>query len=116
MYELFIYETEDHRFPFEKWLNNLADLNAKIRIRTKLDQLRLGHLGNAKSTGDGVFELKIDYGPGYRIYFGLAGKLIILLLCGGIKKTQSKDIKQARAYWINYRSRRKDETLPGQPY
>lgn len=103
MYELFIYETSEHEFPFEIWLNDVRDLKTQAIIRAKLDRLRLGLFGNTKSVSSGVFELKVDYGPGYRIYFGLAGQLVILLLWGGSKKTQASDIERASTYWQNYK-------------
>lgn len=74
--------------------------------RGRLDRVRLGNLGQYRSAGEGVFELKIDFGPGYRVYFGQEGNTVVILLCGGDKKTQDKDIKSAREYWADYRRRR----------
>ena len=65
----------------------------------------LGNLGDCHGVGDGVQELRIDYGPGYRVYFGQVGSTIVLLLCGGDKSTQAKDIEQAKRYWSEYRRR-----------
>ncbi len=76
-----------------------------MRIRVRLDRVSLGNFGDCHSVGEGVQELRIDYGPGYRVYFGQAGSTIVLLLCGGDKDTQSKDISLAKYYWNEYRRR-----------
>lgn len=91
--------------PFEEWFNTLRDRQARTRIRLRLDRLELGNLGDCKSVGQGVFELRIDYGPGYRVYFGQIGATVILLLCGGDKTTQQQDIHQAQTYWRDYEKR-----------
>ena len=100
--ELLIYETEDGRCPFEEWLGNLRDVAGRVIIRKRLNRVRLGNMGDAKSFGDGVFELRIDYGPGYRIYFGEEGSTIVVLLIGGVKRSQSRDIQKAKMYWSDY--------------
>lgn len=74
-------------------------------IRARLDRLQLGHLGNFRGVGNGVCELKIHHGPGYRIYFGLLGESRAVLLCGGDKSTQFNDIRKAQDYWTDFRSR-----------
>jgi putative addiction module killer protein len=91
--------------PFSEWLDSLRDIRAKAKIRARLDRVEEGNLGNCKSHGDEVFELRIDYGSGYRIYFGQQGLTVIILLCGGDKSTQDKDIAKAKEYWEDYRSR-----------
>ena len=103
--EIETYQTQDGRSPFPQWLRDLRDRTAGARIRTRIARLRLGNFGDTNGLGGGLHELRIDYGPGYRIYFGRIGNRIVLLLCGGTKKTQSRDIEQARSYWNNYRSR-----------
>ena len=103
--ELHIYVMEDGRAPFSDWLASLHDLKARSKIRVRLDRVSLGNLGNCHGVGDGVQELRIDYGPGYRVYFGQVGSAIVLLLCGGDKSTQAKDIEQAKRYWSEYRRR-----------
>jgi putative addiction module killer protein len=103
--ELRNYLTADGRSPFEEWFNALRDRQARKRIRLRLDRLNLGNLGDCKSIGEGVFELRIDYGPGYRIYFGQDGLTLILLLCGGDKSSQKQDIRQAQIYWRDYEER-----------
>jgi putative addiction module killer protein len=77
------YVAPDGNIPFDEWLNSLRDITAQAKIDAKLKRVALGNLGDYRSVGDGVYELKINYGPGYRIYFGQVGTTIILLLCGG---------------------------------
>ena len=99
------YVTRDGKTVFTNWWKKLGDLRAREKIQIKLDRLELGNTGDCKSLGDGLHELRIHYGPGYRVYFGNTGKHIILLLCGGNEASQQRDIKRARKYWIDYRSR-----------
>jgi len=82
---------------FEKWLSRLKDGRAVARIADRLDRLAMGNPGDVKPVGEGVSELRIAYGPGYRVYFLQKGSIVILLLCGGDKSSQSKDIKSAKA-------------------
>ena len=103
--ELHIYITEEGREPFSEWLASLRDIKARAKIRVRLDRVRLGNLGDCHGVGEGVQELRIDYGPGYRVYFGLEGQTIVLLLCGGDKSTQTKDIETAKRYLNEYRRR-----------
>lgn len=103
--ELQIYVGEDGRAPFSEWLASLRDNKARAKIRVRLDRVGLGNLGDCHGVGDGVQELRIDYGPGYRVYFGQVGSAIVLLLCGGDKSTQARDIEQATRYWSDYRRR-----------
>jgi putative addiction module killer protein len=81
---------------FGEWLDGLTDIRAIARIEVRLRRLSLGHLGDAKSLGDGVSELRIDYGPWYRLYFTRCGERIVILLCGGDKKRQGDDIARAK--------------------
>lgn len=99
------YITPDGRNPFAEWLSSLRDLNAVVKIEQRLDRVRLGNLGNSKSVGEGVCELKIDFGPGYRVYFGQFGSTIVLVLCGGDKSSQEQDIRKAKEYWKEYEER-----------
>jgi putative addiction module killer protein len=103
--ELQIYVREDGRAPFSEWLASLQDTKARAKIRVRLDRLSLGNLGDCHGVGEGVQELRLDYGPGYRVYFGQLGSTIVLLLCGGDKSTQGRDIEQAKRYWNEYRRR-----------
>jgi putative addiction module killer protein len=99
------YLTVDGKNIFDEWLDSLRNRRAKAKIRTRLDRVEDGNSGDCKSVGEGVFELRIDYGPDYRIYFGQEGITIIILLCGGDKTTQKQDIDKAQEYWKDYRSR-----------
>ena len=81
---------------FAKWLVNLHDVRAKARILARLDSARLGNLGAAKSVGGGVSEMRIDVGAGYRVYFTRRQRVVVILLCGGDKSSQTKDITRAR--------------------
>lgn len=103
--EVVLYVTEDYDCPFERWLNALRDRQARARIKKRLDRIGLGNLGDFKSIGEGVMELRVDYGPGYRIYFAQSGATIILLLCGGDKSTQDQDILRAKQYWTDFQKR-----------
>lgn len=100
--EIHLYTSLEGRVPFEEWFNSLRDINAKAKIRIRLDRVGQGNLGDCKSVGKGVFELRIDYGPGYRVYFGQVNLQIVLLLCGGDKSTQTQDIRKAQEYWEDY--------------
>jgi putative addiction module killer protein len=103
--EVVLYVTEDADCPFELWLDDLRDRQARVRIKKRLDRVELGNLGDFKPVGEGVMELRIDYGAGYRVYFAQSGSSIILLLCGGDKSTQDQDILRAKQYWIDFQQR-----------
>lgn len=107
MPKIHIYQTQEKECPFENWLDTLSDINAKARILQRIDRIELGNFGDCESVGDGVHELRIDHGPGYRICFGNDGKYLVILLCGGTKRGQEKDIKRAKAYWQDYKARKK---------
>jgi putative addiction module killer protein len=100
-----VYLTEEGRTPFTDWLNALRDIRGRAKIRTRLDRVRLGNFGDRASVGGGVEDLRIDFGPGYRVYFGQVGSKVVLLLCGGHKNTQEQDIREARRYWKDYKKR-----------
>jgi putative addiction module killer protein len=103
--ELQEYLTREGRNPFREWLQALRDVRARAKIRVRLNRIRLGSFRNTRSLGKGVFELRIPYGPGYRVYFGRAGRKVVLLLCGGDKRTQREDVVRAKKYWLDYRTR-----------
>jgi putative addiction module killer protein len=100
-----IYEAKNGRRPFEEWVNALRDLPTVRRIQARLAGVSAGNLGDVKSVGGGVNELRLAFGPGYRVYFGAAGDELIILLCGGDKSSQDKDIKKAKEFWSDYRSK-----------
>jgi putative addiction module killer protein len=81
---------------FDKWLSGLADQKAQARIASRVERLGLGNPGDVKPVGEGVSEMRVLHGPGYRVYFKQTAKAVILLLCGGDKSTQEKDIKRAK--------------------
>lgn len=81
---------------FTEWFDALRDQTAKNKIRIRIDRIELGNLGDHHTVGDEVSELRITYGPGYRLYYVIRGRMIIILLCGGDKGTQEKDIKTAK--------------------
>lgn len=99
------YLTANGADPFQKWLDSLQDLKARVAILRRIDRLMLGNLGDHKFCGEGVWELRVDIGPGYRIYYAQQGKCIVLLLCGGSKRTQKADIRKATGYWHDFQSR-----------
>ena len=103
MIEIRKYRLPDGVVPFDRWIAKLRDGRAKARILVQLDRLKLGLPGDWKSVGEGVFELRIFEGKGYRVYFAREGKSIVILLCGGDKTTQSRDIELAQSYWRAYR-------------
>ncbi len=104
--EIRIYQTASNQRPFEDWLRGLKDRKAVSVIRNRLDRLAYGLLGKCEPVGDGVFELKIYYGPGYRVYFGQDGREIVVLVHGGDKSSQREDIVKAKHYWKDYEKRK----------
>ncbi|MFK5912900.1 MAG: type II toxin-antitoxin system RelE/ParE family toxin [Woeseiaceae bacterium] len=96
------FELVNGEIPFDSWIEKVRDLRAKARILVRLKRVELGNLGDCRSVGDGVSEMRIREGQGYRIYFAQKGHEVILLLCGGNKSTQQKDIELAKKYWRNY--------------
>ncbi len=103
--EILQYQTREGKAPYREWLLSLKDATVKARIRTRLDRLRLGNFGDCKGIGEGVSELRLQFGPGYRIYFGQDSRSIVILLCGGDKSTQVKDIRLAQEHWEDYKRR-----------
>jgi putative addiction module killer protein len=99
------YETEDGQRPFRDWLLSLRDKQAQIKIDARMERVKKGNFGYCDPVGDGVLELKIDFGPGYRVYFGQVGNKLVILLNGGDKDSQRRDIKIAHEYWADYRRR-----------
>ena len=87
------------------WLSGLADARARARITIRIARLQAGNFGDCKPVGDGVWELRVDYGPGYRVYYAIVGADIVLLLCGGDKRKQAADIQRAAEFLNDYRRR-----------
>jgi putative addiction module killer protein len=102
--EVKIYQDKLAKQPFIEWLESLKDLRAIAKIQARIARLRLGNYGDYKSLGQELYELRIDEGGGYRVYFAQESKQVIILLMAGSKKTQVKDIKKARIYLQDYRS------------
>lgn len=107
------YQTAEGKTPLTDWLNSLRDDTARARIVARLDRLKAGLLGDWKSVGEGICELRIDHGPGYRVYYRQDGNTLIVLLCGGDKRTQAKEIEQAHAYWKDYKARKPKPPIQG---
>lgn len=105
MFEIHHYVTATGVDLFARWLEDLADRQARARIKTRIDRASLGNFGDVEAVGEAVSELRIDWGPGYRVYFARVGKTIVLLLCGGDKRTQRRDIENAKTYFQDYKRR-----------
>ena len=101
------YITPRGKNPFRDWLKSL-DLRVQARIQARVLRFEAGNLGDHKSIGSGVWEARLDFGPGYRLYFGKDGSSMILLLIGGDKASQFRDIRTAQSYWADYRKETKD--------
>lgn len=91
------------KIPFKEWLDSLQDIKGRAVINNRLIRVSLGNLGDCKYLSNEIYELRIHYGPGYRVYFGEIDNTIILLLCGGEKSSQNKDIKKAKGYWLEFK-------------
>jgi putative addiction module killer protein len=97
------------RSPFAKWFE-ILNASAAAKVTTALVRIEQGNFSNTKGVGAGVFECLIDFGPGYRIYFGKDGEIIVILLGGGTKKRQDEDIQAAQRHWTDYKKRKTEET------
>jgi putative addiction module killer protein len=97
-----IYQDNKGSEPIVDWIESIKDIVIRARIRNRLRRIELGNFGDHKSVGGGVFELRLQFGSGYRVYFGKIDDVIVLLLCGGDKRTQIKDVKLAKEYWQNF--------------
>jgi putative addiction module killer protein len=100
--EVEVYSAEEGKQPFTEWLNSLKDRKGADKILLRIRRIQTGNLGDYKPIASGVFEFRIDSGPGYRVYFGKVGSRVILLLCGGDKSSQDSDIQRALQYWSDY--------------
>jgi putative addiction module killer protein len=101
---IIVYSDENGKEPFTKWFNSLQDARVRRQILARLRRLEQGNYGDSKYLRDGVFELRLFFGPGYRIYFGEDGNTLIILLCGGTKTRQVNDIERALKYWKEYKN------------
>jgi putative addiction module killer protein len=101
------YRTIEGRFPYREWVEAIADKAARAAILARVDRLAFGGFGDWKAVGDGVCELRVHLGGGYRIYFGRDGRAVVILLCGGEKRTQDADIRKATRYWKDYETRKR---------
>ncbi len=109
MVEIRHYITADNKDVYLEWLRKLRDTTARIAIDRRVNRVELGNFGDHRFCRDGVWELRIDVGPGYRVYYAVAGRELVLLMCGGDKRTQSTDIDRACEYWQDWQRRTDDE-------
>ncbi len=105
MLELRYYLASNGGSPFEEWFTGL-DAPAAAKVAVALARLEQGNLSNAKGVGEGVLEYRIDWGPGYRVYFGRDGDVLVILLTGGTKQRQQRDLETAKSNWMDYKRRR----------
>jgi putative addiction module killer protein len=105
--QVVFYADEDGNEPFQAWMDNLRDQQGRRRIISRLFRVQQGNYGDVKPIGDGLSELRIFFGPGYRVYFGEEAGNIVVILCGGDKDSQSRDIEDAKVYWKEYKNRGK---------
>jgi putative addiction module killer protein len=99
------YVTPAGKDGFDDWLTELADVRAQAKIATRINRLAAGNFGDCKSLRQGLYELRVDWGPGYRVYYAMIGKACVLLLCGGDKRKQAADIERALEYLRDYKER-----------
>jgi putative addiction module killer protein len=105
MFEVLRYQTEDGRVPFAEWLASVQDKVIQARIRVRLRRLEAGLFGDCEPVGEGVLELREHAGAGCRVYFGRHGRTIVVLLVGGTKRTQARDIQEAKTFWLDWKRR-----------
>jgi putative addiction module killer protein len=101
--EIRVYQTLSGQEPFTEWLESIQDRRTRRKIRSRLVHLKYGNFGSYRSIGRGVFELRFHFGSGYRVYFGQVSRATVLLLCGGDKSSQVRDIERAKNYWLQYK-------------
>ena len=107
MYSVLRYQTSDEKTPFSNWIGDLRDSRARAQIEIRLRRVSIGNFGDCEPVGEGVLELRVDVGAGYRVYCARHGKAVVILLCGGDKSTQKTDIKLAKDYWSDWKRRNK---------
>lgn len=111
MKQILIYDLENEKEPIVLWLKSIKDGTTRAKIKSAILKLSNGNYGDCKKLNSGVSEIKLHFGSGYRIYFSELDNIIILLLCGGDKSTQSKDIEKANIYLKNYKERQNDKNI-----
>lgn len=102
--QVLIYADAEGHEPFTQWLTKLRDTVGRKRIFARLRRLEQGNFGDCKPLGEGIYELRLFFGPGYRVYLGEDGNTIVIILCGGDKSSQGQDIEAAKTYWRDYLS------------
>jgi putative addiction module killer protein len=100
---IFYKDSKSQKEPFREWLDGMKDTAAQARVSVRIARAEDGNFGDHKSVGGGVYELRIPFGPGYRVYYAIDGQKIILLLLGGDKSSQSKDIEKAQKFWASHK-------------
>jgi len=105
VYEILHYLTRSEKDVFMEWRHQLRDTKAKIAVDRRINRMELGNFGDHRFCRDGVWELRIDTGPGFRVYYAIAETQVVLLLCGGDKRTQDADIDRACTYWHDWQRR-----------
>ena len=105
VYEIRHYLTKNDKDVFMEWRRQLRDTTARVAVDRRINRMELGNFGDHRFCQDGVWELRIDVGKGYRVYYAVAGAQVILLLCGGDKRTQDADIDRACEYWADWQRR-----------
>ena len=107
MIEIFRYQRSNGEEPLTDWLQSLRDKQAQAKVRVRIQRLEAGNFGDCYAVGEGVYELREHLGAGYRVYFDRHGQVVVILRCGGSKKSQPADIKTAKAYWEDWKRRQK---------
>ncbi len=105
MIEVRRYQCPDSEVPLTNWLAGLRDARSRAKLEIRFRRVSMGIFGDIKPVGEGVLELREDIGPGYRVYVGRHGATLVILLCGGDKRTQDADIKRAKEYWLDWKRR-----------
>jgi putative addiction module killer protein len=106
MFELLRYRAANGRAPFTEWIEAIQDKQVQARVLMRVQRLETGLFGDCAPIGEGALEMREHHGAGFRVYFGRHGSTIVILLCGGTKRTQASDIKKAREYWADWKRRR----------
>ena len=106
-FEIRHYISRSGKDAFGDWLSELPDTRTQAKIAARINRLTVGNFGDCKPLGQGLYELRIDWGPGFRVYYAMIGQARVLLLCGGDKRTQSADIAKAHDYLTDYKARTK---------